>query len=543
MQAKHWIGAVLALGLGAAGVGAWWALRGDAEALQYRTAKIERGSLQATVSASGTVAPVTQVQVGTQVSGQIKELYADFNSEVKAGQLIAQLDPETFQQRLRQVQADLDAARAAVLTAEANLLAAQAAASRAAVDAAEAERNVRRNQELVAQNFVAAATLETARATAASLAQAHKAAAAQAEVAQAQIASAKAAVKQREALVAQAEIDLKRTQIRSPVDGVVIKRSIELGQTVAASLQSPELFVIAQNLDDMQVQVSIDEADVSRVRVGQKATFSVDAFGARGFDGELTQLRKAATNTQNVITYVAIVSFANSETRLLPGMTANVRLVTDTRDNVLKVPNAALRVRLPGVAEPAAAPASGAASRATSSAWRGALEGLLPSAVAQPQPGGAGGAAGGPLAQLRARIVDELQPTPEQLEKIDALVAEARPRFAELRNLPDAERARARERIVAELRARIGEQLTREQQPRWQALVAELAGRQVGRGRIYLLGGDGKPRAVAVRLGISDGTMTELLPMPAASGVVEGATVVVGTQAAAARGSSSPRLF
>lgn len=542
MQAKHWIGAVLAIGLGAVGVGAWWALRGDAEALQYRTAKIERGSLQATVSASGTVAPVTQVQVGTQVSGQIKELYADFNSEVKAGQLIAQLDPDTFQQRLRQVQADLDAARAAVLTAQANLLAAQAAASRAAVDAAEAERNVRRNQELVAQNFVAAATLETARATAASLAEARKAAAAQAEVAQAQIASAKAAVKQREALVAQAEIDLKRTQIRSPVDGVVIKRSIELGQTVAASLQSPELFVIAQNLDDMQVQVSIDEADVSRVRVGQKATFTVDAFGARSFDGELTQLRKAATNTQNVITYVAIVSFANSEARLLPGMTANVRLVTDTRDSVLKVPNAALRVRLPGVAEPAAAPASGAAPRATSSAWRRAFEGLLPSAMAQPQPAAPAGA-GGPLAQLRARIAEELQPTPEQLEKIDALIAETRPRFAELRNLPDAERARARERIVAELRARIGEQLTREQQPRWQALVAELAGRQVGRGRIYLLGGDGKPRAVAVRLGISDGTMTELLPMPASSGVVEGATVVVGTAAAPARGSSSPRLF
>ena len=554
MQRKPWIAGALVLALAAAGVGGWLHWRGGAEAVQYRTAKIERGPLQATVAASGTVAPVTQVQIGTQVSGQIKELYADFNSEVKAGQLIARLDPDTFQQRLRQVQADLDAARASVLTAQANLLAAQAAASRAAVDAAEAERNFRRNEELVAQNFVSPATLETLRATAASLAEARKAAAAQVDVARAQIANAQAAVKQREALVAQADIDLKRTQIRSPVDGVVIKRSIELGQTVAASLQSPELFVIAQNLSDMQVQVSIDEADVSRVRLGQKATFTVDAFGARSFEGEVTQVRKAATNTQNVITYIAIVSFANAESRLLPGMTANVRLVTDTRDHVLKVPNAALRVRLAGVVEPAAAPASGAASRAVSSALQRAVEGALPSAVAQPAEGGpvgtegsgggaaGGGGSGGPLAQFRARLLAEVQPTPEQLATIDAIMRDARPKFAEARAQPEEQRAKARDRVLAEMRARIGEQLTPEQQPRWQALLAELAGRQVGRGRIYLLGDDGRPRAVAVRLGISDGTMTELLPMPAASGVVEGATVVVGTVAAAQR-STGPRMF
>jgi HlyD family secretion protein len=554
MQRKPWIAGALVLALAAAGIGGWLHWRGGAEAVQYRTAKIERGPLQATVAASGTVAPVTQVQIGTQVSGQIKELYADFNSEVKAGQLIAQLDPDTYQQRLRQVQADLDAARASVLTAQANLLAAQAAASRAAVDAAEAERNFRRNEELVAQNFVSPATLETLRATAASLAEARKAAAAQVDVARAQIANAQAAVKQREALVAQADIDLKRTQIRSPVDGVVIKRSIELGQTVAASLQSPELFVIAQNLSDMQVQVSIDEADVSRVRLGQKATFTVDAFGARNFEGEVTQVRKAATNTQNVITYIAIVSFANAESRLLPGMTANVRLVTDTRDHALKVPNAALRVRLAGVVEPAAAPASGAASRAVSSALQRAVEGALPSAVAQPAEGGpvgtegsgggaaGGGGSGGPLAQFRARLLAEVQPTPEQLATIDAIMRDARPKFAEARAQPEEQRAKARDRVLAEMRARIGEQLTPEQQPRWQALLAELAGRQVGRGRIYLLGDDGRPRAVAVRLGISDGAMTELLPMPAASGVVEGATVVVGTVAAPSR-SSGPRMF
>ncbi|HZN85897.1 MAG TPA: efflux RND transporter periplasmic adaptor subunit, partial [Burkholderiales bacterium] len=343
--------------LALAGAAAWWFTRGSDGAVQYRTARIERGPLQATVAASGTVTPVTQVQVGTQVSGQIQELFVDFNSEVKQGQLIARLDPESFQYKLRQVQADLDASRASVMNAQANALAAQAAVSRANVDLAEARRALQRNEELVAQGFISPAQLDTARALVESQQAALRGAQAQAQVAQAQIASAQAAVKQREALVAQAKIDVERTEIRSPVDGVVIKRSVELGQTVAASLQAPELFVIARNLSDMQVQVAIDEADISRVRLNQKATFTVDAFAARTFDGTVTQVRKAATNTQNVITYTVVISFGNADARLLPGMTANVRLVTDTRENTLKVPNAALRVRLPGV-EPAAQAAS-----------------------------------------------------------------------------------------------------------------------------------------------------------------------------------------
>jgi HlyD family secretion protein len=354
---NRWIalGVAAALALGGA---AWWWMRDGNAAVQYRTAKIERGSLQATVAASGTVTPVTQVQVGTQVSGQIKELFADFNSEVKAGQLLARIDPEAFEYKLRQVQADLDAARAQVMNAQASAAAGQAAVSRAAVDLAEAQRALQRNQELVAQGFISPAQLETSRALVASQQAALKSAQAQAAVGQAQIASAQAAVRQREALVAQAKIDIERTEIRSPVSGVVIKRSVELGQTVAASLQAPELFVIAQNLQDMQVQVAIDEADISRVKLDQKASFTVDAFAGRSFDGKVTQVRKASTNTQNVITYTVVVSFSNAESRLLPGMTANVKLVTDTRDDVLKVPNAALRVRIAGV-EPAASAASG----------------------------------------------------------------------------------------------------------------------------------------------------------------------------------------
>ncbi|HUG21965.1 efflux RND transporter periplasmic adaptor subunit [Piscinibacter sp.] len=352
MNRSRWIVAA-ALAAIVVGGGAWWFARGGTDAVSYRMAPIERGSLQATVAASGTVTPVTQVQVGTQVSGQIKELFVDFNTEVKAGQLIARIDPESFHYRLRQVQADLDAARSAVLNAQANAMAANAAVSRVQVDLSEAQRALQRNQELVAQNFVSAAQLDTSRALVASQSASVKAAQAQAQVAQAQIASAQAAVKQREALVAQARIDIERTEIRSPVDGVVIKRSIELGQTVAASLQAPELFVIAQNLNDMQVQVAIDEADISRVRAGQPATFTVDAFPGRSFEGQVNQVRQAATNTQNVITYTVVVAFSNTGARLLPGMTANVKLVTETRDDVLKVPNAALRVRLPGVEAPA----------------------------------------------------------------------------------------------------------------------------------------------------------------------------------------------
>jgi HlyD family secretion protein len=439
---------LLAFLLMLAALGAWWWLRDGRDAATYRTALIERGPLQAAVAATGTIAPVIQVQVGTQVSGQIKELFADFNSQVKAGQLLARLDPQSFEYKLRQVQADLDASRASVLNAQANAGAAQAAVARVGVDLAEARRALARNEELLAQKFISPAQVDTSRALVASQEAALKAAEAQAQVAQAQIASAQASVKQREALVAQAKVDIDRTEIRSPVDGVVIKRSVELGQTVAASLQAPELFVIAQNLSDMQVQAAIDEADISRVRVGQKASFTVDAFPGRTFDGMVSQVRQAATNTQNVITYTAVVAFAPGEVRLLPGMTANVRLVTDTRRDALKVPNAALRVRLPGI-EPATA-------------------------------------ASAPVAPA------------------DVASAEPAPRAA---SSPDAAARRG-----------------------GHGATARTAG---ARGRIYLLE-NGQPRAYNVRLGISDGAMTEIVVAPGspdATRVTAGAEVVVGTLA------------
>lgn len=511
-------------------LGWWWSQRGGPTELQYRTGKLERGPLQSAVSASGAVSPVTQVTVGTQVSGQIKEVLADFNSEVKAGQLIAVIDPETFEYRVRSAQADVDAARAVVLTAQANVVASRAQVSRAQTDLAEARRTHERNLMLVGKGFIAQSTADQSSALVNTSSEAVKAAEAQLGVSEAQVKSAQASVAQREAALAQARIDLARTRVTSPVNGIVIKRAIEKGQTVAASLQAPELFIIAQNLRDMQVEASIDEADVGRIRPGQKASFTVDAFPGRTFEGQIAQVRKAAVNVSNVVTYVAVVTFSNTDGRLLPGMTANVRVVTDVRDNVLKVPNAALRVRITGV-EPAA-PAATAAPAASAPA-------------AAPAAG-----AGNVLSEFRNRLVQELQLTPAQTEKVDAIYAAARPKFMQLRELPEAERTKARERITADLRARIAEVLNAEQKQRYAALQAEVAGRAVTRGRLYLPGEGGRPKALSVRLGITDGSSTELIVAPGspeAAELKEGAAVITGVSGAAAGGArpggTGPRMM
>ncbi|MBI4998026.1 MAG: HlyD family secretion protein, partial [Rhodocyclales bacterium] len=280
---------------------------------------------------AGTLNPVSAVQISSQLSGQIKEILVDFNAVVKLGQLIARIDPETYQHRLHQAEADLEATRSAV-----NVQRAQA--YQAQVNLGEAQRDFERKRTLVEKNFISAAERDKAQTTL-------DAARAQVQLTEAQVKNSEAVVRQREAQVAQAKVDLGRTEIRSPVDGIVVKRSVEPGQTVAASLQAPEMFVIARNLSDMQVETSIDEADVGRVQLGQKASFTVDAFPGRGFQGEVRQVRKAATVVSNVVTYTVIVSAANPDLSLLPGMTANVRIVTAQKDGVLKVANAALRFK------------------------------------------------------------------------------------------------------------------------------------------------------------------------------------------------------
>lgn len=350
---KWWVWLAVAA-LIAAGFGIrYWQQKNAAP--QYKTAPIEKGAITASVSASGTLSPVVSVQVGSQVSGQLKEVLADFNSEVKQGELIARIDPQTFEYRVRQAQADVDAARAQVLTQQANVAAQNANVAKVQVDLAEARRDFDRKQQLVDKGFISGAERDKAQATYNAAVEQVNTAKAQVAVAQAGIRNAEAVVKQREAALAQARIDLARTEIRAPVNGVVIKRSVERGQTVAASLQAPELFIIAENLTDMQVDASIDESEIGRVRVGQKATFTVDAFPGRSFEGAVRQIRKAAQNVSNVVTYTVVVSASNPDKELLPGMTANVRIVTDRRNDVLKVANAALRFRPQGAAPNAAA--------------------------------------------------------------------------------------------------------------------------------------------------------------------------------------------
>jgi len=353
------VAAAFALTVLLAGVYVFYRFSGvDAAAPVWRLAKVESGPITAAVSATGTLNPVVSVQVGSQVSGQIKEIYVDFNSVVKSGQIIARIDPEIFRYRVRQAEADLEATRAAVLTQQAAIAAQRAEIARVEANLREAQRDYERKRTLVEKNFISPADRDKAQAVFEAAAAQLDAARAQLRVAEAQAKNGEAVVRQREAQLAQSRVDLAHTEIRAPVDGVVVKRSVDTGQTVAASLQAPELFVIARNLSDMQVDTSIDEADVGRVRVGQQASFTVDSFPGRSFNGEVMQVRKAAQVVSNVVTYTVVVSAANPDLGLLPGMTANVRIVTAHEDRVLKVPNAALRFRPPSNGEAKRGPAA-----------------------------------------------------------------------------------------------------------------------------------------------------------------------------------------
>ncbi|WP_165873562.1 efflux RND transporter periplasmic adaptor subunit [Parasulfuritortus cantonensis] len=336
---------VLAALLGAAALWWWQPWRGADAAPAYRFAKIERGPLAATVSASGTLAASVTVQVGSQVSGQIKELLADYNSAVRQGQVIARLDPASFESRVAQAEADLLAAQGNVEVARGNLLARRAETKKAEVALDDAHRTLVRKQGLVAQNFISTAELDTAQAASDTAREALALARANETVQAAQVQSSQAGVAQKQAALRQAQVDLSHTVIRSPVSGTVISRNVDVGQTVAASLQAPVLFSIAQDLSRMEVNIAVDEADVGRVQVGQAVRFTVDAFPGERFGGRVTQIRKAPQTANNVVTYSVMAAVDNPEQKLLPGMTANASLLTEERQAVLKVANEALRFR------------------------------------------------------------------------------------------------------------------------------------------------------------------------------------------------------
>ena len=316
-------------------VGGWslYALAPDDERLDYRFATVDSGDVESVVVSSGTLSALNTVIVGSQLSGQIAELHADFNDQVAAGDLVARIDPRTFEARVQQARADVTVAQASIESREAELVRAEATLG-------QARRELQRREALVADGHVSASELDHD-VTLVETTQA------QVVMAQAAVATAEANLEQRQAALAQAELDLDRTRIRSPVSGTVINRQVEVGQTVAATFAAPVLFEIGQDLHRMQVEASVDEADIGRVREGMACRFTVDAYPERTFRGRIEQVRKAPDMLQNVVTYKVIVTADNADLALLPGMTANVEMILGSKTNVLKVPNAALPLRTP----------------------------------------------------------------------------------------------------------------------------------------------------------------------------------------------------
>lgn len=318
------------LGVLALAIGALTAFKFEsAKAPQYFTEQVQKGDVQDVVQATGTINAVITVQVGSQVSGAIQTLSADFNSHVTKGQVIAQIEPSLFQGAVLQAKANLADAQANLVAAKANLVKAQAAAVQTTQDYG-------RNQALADDGVVTQQQLDIAKA-------AMETNNAAVGAAQAQVTQAAAQVQQQSATLTVAETNLGYTTIRSPIDGTVIARSVDVGQTVAASLQAPTLFTIAQDLTKMQVYVATDESDVGSIQPGQPVTFKVDAFPTRTFTGKVSAVRLNATEVQNVVTYTTIVDFDNPDLKLYPGMTAYVSIPVASASNVLKVPDGALR--------------------------------------------------------------------------------------------------------------------------------------------------------------------------------------------------------
>ena len=477
------------------GGGAWWwtARKGEAADSAYRTATIERGDIRVAISATGTLSAISTVTVGSQISGQVTDVLVDYNSEVKKGEVLARIDPSTYEAQIEQGNAQIANAQASLKQAQATL--------------ANAELDYTRKADLGRHKLVAQSDVDLARAAR--------------DQARAQVNAAQASIRQQTASTQTTRVNLDRTVIRSPVDGVVLTRTIEPGQTVAASLQAPELFTIAEDLSKMKIELAVDEADIGQVKVGQAVSFTVDAFADRQFRGQVQQVRLSATTTSNVVTYPVVVSVDNSDGTLLPGLTVNAEIEVSKRDDILKVSNAALRYK-----------PTGEAAAAT--------------AAAQAPQGGQN--RGGGIGDDLARVAGSLQLKPDQQAAFDAALTALRERQA-------ARMAQAQQRgasmfggaprpggnagggsgaMQAQMRQRMAERMQQDfapfratlddtQKQRWDAELRALLGAK--RAPIYTLV-NGKPEMVQVRIGASDGTSTEV-----SGAVKEGDVVVVGERA------------
>jgi HlyD family secretion protein len=326
---------VIVLLLGCAGGAAWWfGIHSAAAPVRYRFAKVERGDLRVSVSATGTVQPFMLVQVGTQVTGTIQKLMVDFNSKVKANEIVAQIDPAPFQTKVDQDKANVARAQADVIRVKAQLI--------------QAEKELVRARELQKKELISPSDLDAAVATFDSLA--------------AQVKVAEAGVAQAQASMESSMVSLRYTTIVSPIDGIVISRNVDVGQTVAASLSAPTIYVIADDMKKIQIQASVAEADIGRIKEDMDVTFTVDAYRTDRFKGKVSQIRLSATTLQNVVTYTVMINAVNTGGKLLPGMTANVSFEIAQYQDILKIPNAALRFT--PAADPAAAKAEAPAEPA-----------------------------------------------------------------------------------------------------------------------------------------------------------------------------------
>lgn len=468
-----WI-ALAALGLILLGFAGWQFLKPKEPKDPYRTAAVEQGPITKSVSASGTLQALVTVEVGSQISGQITKVLVDFNDQVKAGQVMAILDPQTYQSRAAQGQADIAAGQAAVRQAQAQ--------------AAQTQADYNRKKTLVAQGIYAPATLEQADA-------AYKTAAASVQAARARVVQSQAALRS-------TQVDLSRTRIIAPIDGVVVDRQIEPGQTVAASLQAPVLFRIAQDLSKVEVKISVDEADIGQIREGQAVRFTVDAFPDDNYTGIVTQVRKQPVTEQNVVAYTVMAEADNPRGKLLPGMTANADIVILQKSDVMKVPAAALRWTPPSAtAQPARA---------------GGFGGMAPAAPAGQRQGGNGGNGQRGVAAGQ-RLVQQLDLTADQQKKWAAIEADLRTKMAAAFASAGGDREAIRKQVgqnLTEALAKLEPSLSADQKQKLAALRTTMAQGRADRagftaGVVYVLR-DGKPTPIPVRVGVSDGSFTEV---------------------------------
>lgn len=461
---------------------------------KFRTMKVERGEISSVVTATGTINPVTTVLVGSQVSGTIKELYADFNSRVKEGQVIAQIDSAIFEAQVEQGKANLLNAQASLLNAQANLKNAEANLSKAEIAVGDTKRTLERNKELMEKKVIAQATLDTAQTNYETALAQREVAKAQVESARSQVESSKAQVEQARAGLKVSETNLRYTTIRSPVNGIVISRNVDVGQTVAASLSAPTLFTIAKDLAQMQVDTNVSEADIGRIARGQDATFTVDAYPDRTFRGSVSEIRNAPQTIQNVVTYNVVLQVDNSDLRLKPGMTANVSIQIEHKENILKVPNSALRFRPESAKKEEAVKTGNKKQEAPSSdKGRAVLE----------------------------RLTKELNLTADQQSKMEMILRASRSEFQEIREKSKPEEAQVR--IRALMRQKIWGMLTEAQREKLKEMGRPSERTQARPGRVWILTPEGKPAAVEIMVGITDGTFSEVVR----GNLQEGAEVVV----------------